>query len=102
MKTDSPEKSAGARIRGAIQKGETGDKVPGFDPAAAPMETDAEAGGSSFPDNDAIPRSGGDPTKATESNASSSGDGIPKNLLIPPSEPEAGGNAQPFCSACLS
>ncbi|GAA5658530.1 hypothetical protein Brsp06_04914 [Brucella sp. NBRC 13694] len=76
MKTDSPEKSAGARIRGAIQKGETGDKVPGFDPAAAPMETDAEAGGSSFPDNDAIPRSGGDPTKATESNASSYASGL--------------------------
>lgn len=31
--------------RAATQRGETGDKIPGFDPAAAPMETDAEAGG---------------------------------------------------------
>ena len=76
MKNNSPKKSAGARIRGSIQKGETGDKAPGFDPAAAPMETDAEAGGSSFPDNDAIPRSDGDPTKATESNASSHASGL--------------------------
>ncbi|PWL16614.1 hypothetical protein DKP76_16750 [Falsochrobactrum shanghaiense] len=76
MKTNSPKKSAGARIRGSVQKGETGDKVPGFDPAAAPMETDAEAGGSSFPDNDAIPRSDGNPTKATESNASSHASGL--------------------------
>jgi hypothetical protein len=37
---DSP-----AAARGRIQAGETGDKVPGFDPAAAPLETDAEAGG---------------------------------------------------------
>lgn len=35
-----------AQDRGDIQKGLTGDKVPGFDPAAAPLETDAEAGGS--------------------------------------------------------
>lgn len=76
MKNNSPKKSAGARIRGSIQKGETGDKAPGFDPAAAPMETDAEAGGSSFPDNDAIPRSGGDSTKATEGNASSHSSGL--------------------------
>jgi hypothetical protein len=34
-----------ASERGAIDAGETGDKVAGFDPAAAPMETDAEAGG---------------------------------------------------------
>lgn len=49
MKAVSPDKSIGARARGAIQRGETGDKVPGFDPAAAPMETDAEAGGNSQP-----------------------------------------------------
>lgn len=34
-----------ANIRGDIQKGLTGDKKPGFDPAAAPLETDSEAGG---------------------------------------------------------
>jgi hypothetical protein len=34
--------------RAAIQRGETGDKIPGFDPAAAPMETDAEAGGAPY------------------------------------------------------
>ncbi len=34
-----------ANIRGDIQAGLTGDKKPGFDPAAAPLETDSEAGG---------------------------------------------------------
>jgi len=34
-----------AQLRGDIDKGRTGDKAPGIDPAAAPMETDAEAGG---------------------------------------------------------
>lgn len=38
-----------ARIRGDIQQGRTGDKVPGFDPAMAPLETDAEAGGAAQP-----------------------------------------------------
>lgn len=35
-----------AELRGHIDRGRTGDKTPGVDPAAAPMETDAEAGGS--------------------------------------------------------
>lgn len=35
-----------ASIRGDIQRGLTGDKRPGFDPAMAPLETDSEAGGS--------------------------------------------------------
>ncbi|MBA4796342.1 MAG: hypothetical protein H2043_02995 [Rhizobiales bacterium] len=34
-----------AQVRGDIQAGLTGDKRPGFDPAMAPLETDAEAGG---------------------------------------------------------
>jgi hypothetical protein len=34
-----------AQLRGDIDRGRTGDKTPGVDPAAAPMETDAEAGG---------------------------------------------------------
>jgi hypothetical protein len=34
-----------AQLRGDIDKGRTGDKAAGVDPAAAPMETDAEAGG---------------------------------------------------------
>ena len=34
-----------AVVRGDIQSGITGDKVAGFDPAAAPLETDQEAGG---------------------------------------------------------
>ena len=41
----SPGGRRAAQDRGDIQKGLTGDKVPGFDPAAAPMETDAEAAG---------------------------------------------------------
>ncbi|AWM26716.1 hypothetical protein N181_19030 [Sinorhizobium fredii USDA 205] len=34
-----------AQLRGDIQRGRTGDKKPGFDPAAAPLETDGEAAG---------------------------------------------------------
>jgi len=41
----SPGRRQAAQDRGDIQKGLTGDKVPGFDPAAAPLETDAEAAG---------------------------------------------------------
>jgi hypothetical protein len=37
--------STAAQLRGDIDKGRTGDKAKGLDPAAAPMETDAEAGG---------------------------------------------------------
>lgn len=42
----STKKPTAAQLRGDINSGKTGDKTPGFDPAAAPMETDAEAGGS--------------------------------------------------------
>lgn len=41
----SKKKPTSAQLRGDINSGKTGDKTPGFDPAAAPMETDAEAGG---------------------------------------------------------
>ena len=34
-----------AQVRGDIQHGRTGDKRRGFDPAAAPLETDDEAAG---------------------------------------------------------
>jgi hypothetical protein len=34
-----------AQIKGDINKGLTGDKRPGFDPAMSPLETDSEAGG---------------------------------------------------------
>ncbi|GCA53403.1 hypothetical protein KGO5_05874 [Sinorhizobium sp. KGO-5] len=37
--------SNSAQVRGDIQHGRTGDKRRGFDPAAAPLETDDEAGG---------------------------------------------------------
>ncbi|MCJ8517679.1 hypothetical protein ABID21_000808 [Pseudorhizobium tarimense] len=45
--TKKPKKKAqnAAQIRGDIQRGLTGDKRPGFDPAASPLETDSEAGG---------------------------------------------------------
>jgi hypothetical protein len=49
-----------AADRGAIDQGQAGDKVAGFDPAAAPMEADAEAGGTAtVPDMSSIPRSPG-------------------------------------------
>jgi len=40
-----PTRASPSQERGAIDSGETGEKVAGIDPAAAPMETDAEAGG---------------------------------------------------------
>ena len=39
------EKQTGSQLRADIDSGQTGDKVPFPDPAAAPLETDAEAGG---------------------------------------------------------
>jgi cobalamin biosynthesis Mg chelatase CobN len=39
------DEASASEVRGAIDKGQTGEKVAGFDPAASPMETDAEAGG---------------------------------------------------------
>jgi hypothetical protein len=46
--TGSQDGTNPAQIRGDIQAGRTRDKRPGFDPAAAPLETDAEAGGVAF------------------------------------------------------
>ncbi|RWL50281.1 MAG: hypothetical protein EOR60_02685 [Mesorhizobium sp.] len=40
----SPNPRTPAEARGEIQAGRTQDKTPGFDPAAAPQEADAEAG----------------------------------------------------------
>src|SRR5215213_3598778 len=37
--------AAASRRRAATDRGLTGDKVPGFDPAAAPLGTDAESAG---------------------------------------------------------
>lgn len=37
--------SASARLKGLIDSGALGDKAPGFDPAAAPLGVDDEAGG---------------------------------------------------------
>lgn len=56
--TDEP---TPARQRADIDAGRKGDKTPGFDPAVAPMETDAEAGGdttgpSANPQPDSRPR----------------------------------------------
>ncbi|TGP54195.1 hypothetical protein EN873_13760 [bacterium M00.F.Ca.ET.230.01.1.1] len=39
-----PNQRTPAEARGEIQAGRTQDKTPGFDPAAAPQEADAEAG----------------------------------------------------------
>lgn len=42
---ENSKNATAAQIRGDIQAGLTGDKQPGFDPAMAPLETDAEADG---------------------------------------------------------
>ncbi len=41
----NPRHSNSAQLRNDIDQGRTGDKVRGFDPAAAPLGTDDEAGG---------------------------------------------------------
>jgi hypothetical protein len=53
-KPEAPTNWAPARAR--IDRGETGDKIAADDPAAAPLGTDAEAGGASTP-AEAIARS---------------------------------------------
>jgi hypothetical protein len=45
MARSDPEPKTVDRLRGDIDRGLTGEKVPGSDPAAAPLGTDAEAGG---------------------------------------------------------
>ena len=46
-----------AQVRGDIQSGRSGDKRYGFDPAMAPLETDAEAAGTPLsPDMIAVAR----------------------------------------------
>lgn len=46
------EKRTPQQVHADIQAGKYRDKTPGFDPSAAPMETDAEAGGASTDPND--------------------------------------------------
>lgn len=48
MTNDTSARTGELGARASTQRGETGDKIPGYDPAAAPMETDAEAGGAPF------------------------------------------------------
>ncbi len=49
-----------AQVRGDIQQGLTGDKRRGFDPAAAPLETDGEAAGTPLSAEEArLARAGG-------------------------------------------
>jgi len=48
--------STSAAARGAIQSGATQEKTPGFDPAAAPLETDAEAAATQNPVAEVGPR----------------------------------------------
>ena len=45
MSQQNPDPPSVDRLRDDIDSGRTGEKVPGSDPAAAPLGTDAEAGG---------------------------------------------------------
>lgn len=61
-----------AEVRGDIQHGRTGDKRPGFDPAAAPLETDAEAGASALSPEQtamAVESGGARPTKSADADS---------------------------------
>src|SRR5437762_9137480 len=56
---DSKQRAArGPRLKHAIDAGRTGDKVPGFDPGAAPLGTDEESAGTP-PVSDADDRTAG-------------------------------------------
>ena len=57
---DSKQRAArGPTLKHAIDTGRTGDKVPGFDPGAAPLGTDEESAGAP-PVSDAHDRTAGD------------------------------------------
>lgn len=64
-KRKSKNNGSSARLKHAIDSGDTGDKVPGFDPAAAPLGTDAEAAGAP-PGEPMPPRFPANPEKAAE------------------------------------
>src|SRR3954447_18154762 len=49
QRRDDSGPAAATRRKAAIDRGLTGDKGPGFDPAAAPLGTDAEAAGAPPP-----------------------------------------------------
>ena len=65
--------------RGRIQRGEGGDKIAGVDPAAAPLETDSEAGGAELRSQAPADH----PGSAADPNASSYADAMRE-----PDEPE--------------
>jgi hypothetical protein len=47
--SDDPRRADAGRYRSAVDHGSTGDKIPAVDPAAAPVQTDAETGGHATP-----------------------------------------------------
>ncbi|KAA0678837.1 hypothetical protein [Roseomonas genomospecies 6] len=49
MPQSNPPNADAQRLRDAIDKGQTGDKIPAADPAAAPLGTDDEAAGTRPP-----------------------------------------------------
>lgn len=63
MNDDTPNSAQRQRN---LQEGREGDKIPGFDPAAAPMDTDAEAAGSPT-DGPIIPPPSSDPDHSPNS-----------------------------------
>ena len=79
-----------AQIRGDIQKGRSGDKRHGFDPAMAPLETDSEAGGVPLtPEQIAISRetqARGKPDRSMPEYSSA---------MRPPEPPQEGRSRQP-------
>ncbi len=66
------EEGAAAREKAAIDSARTGDKIPGFDPAAAPLGTDEESAGDRFaPD----PKNRRKPASPTDQAADPAGTG---------------------------
>ena len=70
-----------AQLKGDIDSGRTGDKVGGFDPGAAPLGTDAEAGGT--------PPTAQEVAMARKDEQATAGNGARRNAAEPELQPNA-------------
>ena len=82
-----------AQLRGDIDSGRTGDKVGGFDPAAAPLGTDEEAAGTPVP-SDAV-------ALARAQERTEGSDGAKRNAAEPSLQPDGAGASGPRVTPAL-
>jgi hypothetical protein len=89
----SPAASNPAQLQHDIDSGRTGDKIAGFDPAAAPLGTDEEAGGSP-----AAPELVAESRRAERAAAPNS---ATQNAATPALQPDAQLSHRPFLTPLL-